>query len=114
MIASALLEYPSNGFQGIEMDVKEAVKTAKDYLNDLMADEGIVNVGLEEVQYDEAAEKWNVTVGFSRPWDRKSSFAAAVSEAGRPDRSYKVLRINDADGRVESLKDRILESPRPV
>lgn len=94
------------------MDVKQAVRTAKTYLADLMADENIENLGLEEVQFDEAAEQWKVTVGFSRPWDRKSSLAAALTEYGRSDRSYKVVSINDADGRVESLKDRILESPR--
>ncbi len=96
------------------MDVKEAVRTAKDYLADLMADEGIENLGLEEVQFDEAERHWKVTIGFSRPWDRKTSLAAVLTEYGRTDRSYKVLSISDMDGRVESLKDRILESPRAV
>ena len=96
------------------MDVKQAVRTAKTYLADLMADEGIENLGLEEVQFDEVAQRWNVTIGFSRPWDRKNSLAAALTEYGRIDRSYKILSINDADGRVESLKDRILELPRAV
>ena len=96
------------------MDVKQAVKTAKTYLADLMADESIENLGLEEVQFDEVTQRWKVTIGFSRPWDRKNSLAAALTEYGRSDRSYKILSINDADGRVESLKDRILESPRSV
>ena len=96
------------------MDVKQAVRTAKDYLADLMADEGIENLGLEEVQFDEVAQRWNVTIGFSRPWDRKNALTAALTEYGRSDRSYKVLSIDDADGRVKSLKDRILESPRAV
>lgn len=96
------------------MDVKQAVRTAKTYLADLMADEGIENIGLEEVQFDEGAQQWRVTVGFSRPWDRKNSLAATLTEYGRSDRSYKILSINDDDGRVESLKDRILESPSTV
>ena len=96
------------------MDVKQAVNTAKVYVADLMADEGVENLGLEEVEFDEVAQRWNVTIGFSRPWDRKNSLAASLTEYGRSDRSYKVLSINDADGRVESLKDRILELPRSV
>ncbi len=96
------------------MDVKQAVKTAKTYLADLMADEGIENLGLEEVEFDQVAQQWNVTIGFSRPWDRKNSLAAALTEYGRSDRSYKIVSINDADGRVGSLKDRILESSRTV
>ena len=31
------------------MDVKEAAKLAKDYIANLFADEGITNIGLEEI-----------------------------------------------------------------
>ena len=96
------------------MEVKQAVKIAKEYVSELMSDEGIESLGLEEVQFDEVASQWRGTVGFSRPWDRKNSLAAALTEYGRSDRSYKVLSINDSDGRVRSLEDRILEPPRPV
>ena len=34
-----------------------------------------------------------------------------LRDAGRPDRSYKEICINDTDGRVESLKVRVLEAP---
>ena len=100
--------------KGKTMDVKEAVKTAKTYVADLMSDEGIENLGLEEVEFDDMAQQWRVTVGFSRPWDRKNALAVALTEYGRSDRSYKVLSINDSDGRIESLTDRILETPRAV
>ena len=96
------------------LDVKEAVRTAKDYLAELYIDEEVVNVGLEEVRYDYDTDKWHITVGFSRPWDRKNPFVGALSEAGRPDRSYKEICINDADGRVESLKVRVLEAPPTI
>ena len=35
------------------MDVKEAVGTAKKYVDDLFANESIANVGLEEVAFDD-------------------------------------------------------------
>ena len=35
------------------MDVKEAVQVAKNYVIELFAEEGIVDVGLEEVDFDQ-------------------------------------------------------------
>ena len=89
------------------MDVKAAVRTAKTYVVDLFADEEIMNLGLEEIEFDEGQDRWNVTVGFSRPWDQRNTLNVALRE-GRPSRSYKVLQIADSDGRVLSLKDMVL------
>ena len=89
------------------MNAKEAASKAKLYLSDLFADEELINVGLEEVDFDGGA--WKITLGFSRSWDRKGHLVAALSES-RPERSYKVLRINDETGEVQSLKDRILQA----
>ena len=52
------------------MDVKDAVNAAKTYVAQLFADEGLSNLGLEEVEFDDGSGAWRVTVGFSRPWDR--------------------------------------------
>ena len=46
------------------MDAKEAVQTAKQYLRDLVSDQELVNMGLEEVDYD--GEAWRITLSFSR------------------------------------------------
>ena len=58
------------------MDVKEAAKLAKDYVVDLFAEEGIGNVGLEEIELRPGPDGsfWSVTVGFSRPWDSKGAW----------------------------------------
>ena len=89
------------------MDVKEVVRSAKAYLVDLFQDEQITNVGLEEVVFDEASALWKITIGFSRSWDLKGPLSVAMAGAS-PDRSYKVLSISDATGKVESLRDRVL------
>ena len=89
------------------MDVKEAVKTARGYVAELFANEQIMNVGLEEVVFDDTSNDWKITIGFSRPWDQKNALSAALGE-GRSARSYKVLRINDDTGEVGSLTDRVL------
>ena len=52
------------------MDVKEAAKLAKEYVADLFAEEEIGNVGLEEIELAADRRYWEVTVGFSRPWDQ--------------------------------------------
>ena len=61
------------------MDVKAAVRTAKEYVADLLADEGIINLGLEEVVFDEGDGTWNVTVGFSRPWELARNPMTAIT-----------------------------------
>jgi hypothetical protein len=94
------------------MDVKQVVNMAKDYVMDLFANEGIFDLGLEEVEFDESAKSWNVTIGFSRPWDKPGSgtiaekLAAIADRTASPRRSYKVVRIHDVSGRVFALKNR--------
>ena len=91
------------------MDVKEAVRTAKGYVVDLFEDEKIMNVGLEEVVFEEESAIWKITIGFSRPWDLKGPVVAALVDA-RHARSYKVLTLDDTSGEVESLTDRVLKA----
>ena len=91
------------------MDVKEAVKRAKEYLTDLYQGEEITNVGLEEVVFEDRSNSWKITIGFSRPWDHKNALVATLADS-RSLRSYKVLSINDDSGKVESLMDRVLKS----
>lgn len=88
------------------MDVKEASRIAKDYINDLFASENIYNVGLEEIEHNTVSDTWKITVGFSRPWDTKNVLTAALGERC-PERSYKVVHV-DRDGEIESLTDRFL------
>lgn len=85
------------------MDVKEAVQVAKDYIIDLFGEEGIVDVGLEEVDFDQS-DNWIVTIGFSRSWNRN---IGSVLD-GQASQSYKAIRIQDEGGRVLSVKDRAL------
>ena len=93
------------------MDVKEAVGTAKSYVADVFADELITNVGLEEVIFDEGMGAWKVTVGFSRRWNQTDTTNASplIRRLNPRERSYKVVRIKDIDGRVISLTDRLLD-----
>ena len=88
------------------MDVKEVARLAKEYVADLFAEEGIGNVGLEEIEL-KSDRFWEVTIGFSRPWDHGGLATISLGQKGLR-RSFKVLRINNHDGNVASVKDRIL------
>ena len=89
----------------IEMNVKEAVKLAVGYVQELFLSEQLTDLGLEEVEYVDAANSWLVTVGFSRPWDSALGAFSVIAGAGKAkSRSFKVLTIKD--GQVVSLRDR--------
>lgn len=98
------------------MDVKEAVQMAKRHVEELFADEGIENLGLEEVVFDDMRNVWKVTIGFSRPWERvKQGLKAVLDEAANPwarpewkRRSFKVVEIDDGTGRIVSMTHRSL------
>ena len=91
------------------MEVKEAVAAAKSCIMDLFAEEGISNVGLEEIDLD-LGKTWRVTIGFSRPWNN----TIGTTLVGGADRSYKIIRINDKDGRIISVKDHKLRNQEGV
>lgn len=87
------------------MDVKQAVGMAKRYVADLFIEEDLQNIGLEEVDFDDASGEWLVTIGFSRPWDRPGGVLAGALNQ-RPAREYKVVRIEDQSQRVVSVMNR--------
>ena len=86
------------------MDVKEAVQAAKKHVAEIFADESIANVGLEEVEFDEMEQAWVITIGFSRFWGRIGDVVRALD--GNAARTFKIVRIEDKTGRVQSVKHR--------
>ena len=84
-----------------QMEAREAVQTAKQYTLDLFEDEGIAEIGLEEIE-GAPGGYWTITIGFSRDWDRNLGSVLG----GQRSRSYKVIRVNYKDGSVLSIKDR--------
>jgi hypothetical protein len=84
------------------MDVRQAVDLAKTHVADLFAKEGLVNLGLEEVEYVDGRDLWRITVGFSRAWDLQGSVASLFAPATR---TYKAVTIAN-EGKVISVKNR--------
>jgi hypothetical protein len=88
------------------MDVQEAVKLAKDWVANVFSEEGITNVGLEEIDYDDEHRIWNVTLGFSRPWNTTRGVLTSLTGDTAVRRTYKILSVSDGDGKVLSLRNR--------
>jgi hypothetical protein len=88
------------------VDVKEAVALARQYLQEVFAEEKIFNLGLEEVEYDDAQHLWSITLGFSRPWDSTAQGAIAAAFGTPRQREYKVVKIDDRDKRGIAIKNR--------
>ena len=92
------------------LDVKEAIKAAKKYVSDIYSDEeAIMNLGLEETEYDVSKRAWKITLAFSRPFNTPKTRAAEILDrigaSPQLKRSYKIVTVRDG-GQVVSMKDR--------
>jgi hypothetical protein len=100
------------------MEVKDAVKLAKKYVADIFADENIREIGLEETEYLENKDLWQITVGFRRPFSPNASEESGASQFAEflkgpkvyEERWYKVVEIDNNSGKVNNMRDRILRS----
>lgn len=92
------------------MDAKDAVKRSIEYISDVFQSEGAVNIGLEEVVFDEFNGVWEVTVGFSRPWDYPEEGLVTSLKPRTPRRQYKIVQIDDTTEAVLSVKIREIKN----
>jgi hypothetical protein len=88
------------------VQVKEAVAKAKTWLNDVLREEGVQNIGLEEVEFDESENAWLITLGFSRPWNSVRNAYTAISGEPAAKRSYRVIAVKDQTRDVTYMKRR--------
>ncbi len=88
------------------MNVKDAVKKAIEYIADIFSTENPESIGLEEVMLNENDNTWEVTIGFSRPWDYPKPGLITGLQAQNPKRQYKIVRIDNKSGKVKSIKIR--------
>lgn len=93
------------------MDVREAVRLAKAHIADLFADEEIEDIGLEEAvlgSYEPTGvSAWRITIGFTRPWNRKLDTATMMRWQHRA-RAYKTVEIDVVNGAILGVTDRVL------
>lgn len=92
------------------MNVKEAVKKAIEYVADVFKSEKVECIGLEEVMLNEQENIWEVTIGFSRPWDYPRMGPLMDFKPQNPKRQYKIVRIDNESGKVISIKIREIKN----
>jgi hypothetical protein len=95
------------------MTPKEAVAEAKSWIADVFAAENISDIRLEEIRFDDAKRHWLITIGFARPAPDSDLQRPPHLKLTRPPRlrtSYKVVRIDDASGRIRAVENRESEA----
>lgn len=93
------------------VDMKTAILMAKRHLQELTEGEGIQNVGLEEISYDDKTEKWEVLLGYNRPWDTYKEIPSGTAPSAfgtvptvtRTHRTFKYIELNK-DGNLVGFK----------
>ena len=91
---------------GVAMEAREAVELAKTHVQGLFEAEPIKEVGLEELELQ--GDCWSVTIGFTREWPTSAGLIRSLGGSGR---TYKIVRISDETGSVQSLRHREVAGP---
>jgi hypothetical protein len=82
------------------MDVKQAVASAREHLIEVFSGEIASPPSLEEVWFDDDEKQWCVTFGLKRT-KASGGFGSIVLPF-----DYKVVRLDEADGKPISIRDR--------
>lgn len=80
-------------------DMHEAVTSAVEVINDVYRDEGISDIEVEEIEFDD--ENWLITLGFTRQKVRKALGGLAL-----PTRTLKIVKIGRRTGQFAGMKIR--------
>ncbi len=87
------------------IDVKEAVKIAINYANEIFPDEKFDKISLEEVELDDKRPFWYVTLGMGK-FVQDSPFDIMSGKGAKLVVKYKVFKIHRETGQVHSMKMR--------
>ncbi len=91
------------------MEVSNAVQTAKENVASLFENDGLVKVTLEEVEFDDIDGVWNITLGLFRQLSFPTKNALLALTNPEYEKSYKIVRVSDGDGKFLSVKNRDLK-----
>lgn len=88
------------------IDMKTAVRSARQFALELYESDRLPNLALEEIEFDEKSHQWQVTLGFDSPHKIKRrtndiSFFPTIEEEIK--REYKQFNIDAEDGHLISM-----------
>ncbi len=85
------------------MDAKEAVKIAVDFVQDTFRETEYNDLTLEEIEFDDENNIWNVTLGLIR---EQNPLLMLSGGHGQHQRDYKIFKIDNDTGIVKSMRFR--------
>jgi hypothetical protein len=88
-----------NKLNNMATDVKQAVASAQQYLNDFYP--GIKGILLEEIEFYDPSQQWLITLSFM---DQE-----ALPALGLTNRKYKLFKIDAQSGKVQAMKIRQIQ-----
>ncbi len=84
------------------VDIREAVKTATQFMCDIYDEADRPKLGVEEVEHDAENKHWLVTIGIG---GAEPASTMSVVEGAGVDRHYKVIQIDAETGAVVAMKN---------
>jgi len=96
------------------MNVKQAASIAMEHIKDVFDSEKTDNIGFEEAIFQENYKDfgqgvWDITIGFSRPWDYPKAGLMIGLRSQNPAREYKIVRIDDKTGEIIAIEIREMQ-----
>lgn len=89
------------------LTVREAIQRARENATEFYQDAEISDLQLEEVELDEAAGLWLITLGFNVPnANPMRGLGAAIAGERQYIRKYKIFNIDVYTGDLKSMKIR--------
>lgn len=94
------------------LNIKEAVASAKKYAEDVFSAEGVKDLLLEEVDFDDVSKAWLVTVSFLRQQVTQNQNPNSVSTiaemliGGSFRRIFKIVHVNAETGELIRVTNR--------
>lgn len=89
------------------MNAKQAIAKAKTSVADLFENEGVHDIRLEEIRFDDVPSQWLVTVGFLRGKPSSGTILDKIQPEWR--REYKVVAISNSTEEAVSVTIRSLD-----
>ena len=86
------------------MEPKDAILAAKAYVKDIFAADGAMNIGLEELRFDEQRDLWFVTIGFTRSWEGPQGVSRWNREGQPFPRTLKTVEIENGSGKIIGVR----------
>ena len=88
------------------IDVKQAVRLAKKYFDELYEGEDLPNVLLEEIEITEDEKLWLITFGYDTDHTVELPYDTVLGPRVRHLRDYKTVEVDAVTGELIALKIR--------